>query len=253
MSTARDRPDARSPGSTAATTAVARAVAEDLEAIFPNAPPSSGGGRRLRLGGRVETAGEGRSRLEGRTAAVGAMIAAACVGVSAGALLTRGVGASRPPPAAAGVQVPRVASLAAVPQPITVAQPIAVSRPASPRAAAAKIHKVVARAPARARRGRPAVCRGSGCSLMAADARLRRAYAAAVRADVPRSVLIDYRDSWERLRRRAPRQPGLVVARYNQMAGDLNRMAGRRRVARAAPPSAGPWRSLRTELASLWR
>jgi len=88
---------------------------------------------------------------------------------------------------------------------------------------------------------------------MAADARLRRAYASAVRAGVPRSVLVDYHDDWERLRHRAPRQPGLVAARYNQMAGDLNRMAGRRQVARTAPPRVGPWRSLRTELASLWR
>jgi hypothetical protein len=242
-------------------------VAEDLEAIFPNAP-SATGGRRLRLGGRGETT-EGRVRLEGRGAAVGAMIAAACVGVSAGALLARGAAIPGSPPAA-HVQAPRTVVAAAPapsPEPLApaalraaVSQPIAptaASRPAPPRRqiSAAKVHKVVARAPSRARRVRSAVCHGSHCSgsLMAADARLRRAYTSAVRAGVSRGVLIDYRDDWERLRHRAPYQPGLVAARYNQMAGDLNRMAGRRRVASPAPRSVGPWRSLRTELASLWR
>lgn len=88
---------------------------------------------------------------------------------------------------------------------------------------------------------------------MAADRRLRRAYASAVRAGAPRSVLIDYRDDWQRLRRRAPREPRLVAARYDQMASELQHLAHRRSVAHAAPPRPGPWRSLRMQLAALWR
>jgi hypothetical protein len=88
---------------------------------------------------------------------------------------------------------------------------------------------------------------------MAADARLRRAYAAAERAGVANAALADYRDEWSRLRRRAPRQPALVAARYRRMAAELNHMAARERVARAEPPRVGPWRRFRMQLAALWR
>jgi hypothetical protein len=88
---------------------------------------------------------------------------------------------------------------------------------------------------------------------MQADARLRQAYAAAIRAEAPRSVVVDYRNEWEQLRQRAPDQPGLVTARYNEMAGELRRMAVRRQAAAASRPSALPRGGARTQLAALWR
>jgi hypothetical protein len=61
---------------------------------------------------------------------------------------------------------------------------------------------------------------------MAADRRLRRAYAAAVRAGVSRSILVAARDRWSATRRA---EPSRVVAVYGALAGDLERRAHRRR------------------------
>jgi hypothetical protein len=256
----------RAPGPTAGAAPVARAVAEDLEAIFPNAAPAqAGAGRRLRLG-RGDAPVRGKTRAEGRTAAIGALVAAAFVGVSAGLLLARSPG--KPAPAA---EAPRQLSLtsATLPSPGPLApgplhtpgpqpqpQPVIVrTELTAPAPAAAVRPRRISTQPARRPRPVRAACRGSHCgsSVMAADGRLRRAYASAVQAGVPRGVLIDYRNQWERLRHRAPREPGLVATRYDDMAAQLNRAAGRHRVAHVAPRQAPPWRSLRTEFASLWR
>jgi hypothetical protein len=240
---------------------VARAVAEDLEAIFPqDAPRPAAGRRRLKLeAGRERDAARRRRGLERRAASLGALVAAACLGLSAGALVAR-TGAplrSAPPSVSPGVPITVAqASLPspgplpeapAVPPPSPAVAPLEAAQPADPSAAAADA------APAAPRHGKPArTARHHGRSaVLAADARLRRAYASAERAGVAYAVLADYRDEWSRLRRRAPRQPVLVAARYRQMAGELNHMAARERTARAEP--LGPWRRFRTQLAALWR
>jgi len=258
MSTPSEIPAAPPPGRPGVAAPVAGSVAEDLAAIFPDAPPREGR-RRLRLGRRSEAPLSAMGRGQGRATAVGALIAAACVGVSAGAFLARAPGSAGPAPSVHS-ETPRAPGViaASLPSPGPLAPDPLHARVApapAPAVDSVRIHKASARAPARPRKVRAAVCRGSRCasSVMAADARLRRAYAAAARAGVSSRVLADYRDSWARLRHRAPRQPGLVIARYDQMARELDGMAEGRRVAHAAPRARGPWRSLRTELASLWR
>jgi hypothetical protein len=244
---------------------VARSVAEDLESIFPEPPaaPPAAGRLRLRLGRKP---GGSAGRGSRRAASLGGLAAAALVGVSAGALIGRGAQparhVARPPSAAPTLQI----ALAAAPSPGPLLPPAAVATPAvasaatlSPAAAApqprlkeAATSHVAHRRTARVAEhcGGPRHCHAV---LMAADARLRRAYAAAERADVPRSVLVDYHRRWSSLRRRAHHQPALVAARYRAMASDLDRMTTRPRVAHAEPPSVGPFRRFRMQLAALWR
>ncbi len=61
--------------------------------------------------------------------------------------------------------------------------------------------------------------------LMAADRRLRAAYARAARAGVPRQVLVAYHDRWEDLREDAGGRPDRVAAGYGRMSADLERLA----------------------------
>jgi hypothetical protein len=260
---------------------IARSVAEDLEAIFPHEPAAGAArSRRLQLGRGARGPGRRRSR-ERRAATVGGMIAAACVGLSAGALIARPIGpakVSRAPDDAGAPPAPGPLASAApgplappvAPPASTVAPSATRSAPSEAPAAASDAAAQAARQAARPRdvaavRPRPPAPRAAahaGCgqarcepdSLRLADARLRRAYASAVRAGVARPVLADYRAEWSRLRRSAPRQPRLVAARYRSMAGDLNQMAAhRRRTAHAAAPRPGPWRRFRMQLAALWR
>jgi hypothetical protein len=86
--------------------------------------------------------------------------------------------------------------------------------------------------PRRAGDGGPRAACAPRCShtdLMAADRRLRAAYSRAVRAGVPRRVLVAYRNRWADLRHDAVWRPSRVASGYGAMAGDLNRMAQRRR------------------------
>jgi hypothetical protein len=88
--------------------------------------------------------------------------------------------------------------------------------------------------------------------VLAADRRLRRAYAAAVKAGVARPVLVEYRDDWARLRRRAPREPARVVSGYGRMASALERPAQVQRTADERPLRRDDgWRHLGREIASL--
>jgi hypothetical protein len=82
-------------------TPVVRAVAEDLEAIFPPEPAARPAvGARLRLrGGSRDRGSRARSR-DRRAASLGALVAAACVGVSAGALIVRAGAPTKPAPPA---------------------------------------------------------------------------------------------------------------------------------------------------------
>lgn len=254
-------PDGAEPSGPAgaAPAPVARAVAEDLEAIFPDQPAEhEPAPRRLRLRRpRAERAG-GRER---RAARLGGLIAAACVGISAGALLARHQAPGKPPPVSPGAPI-AAASLPA-PGPLAVADAATapVVPPASPAPKPADVSQAggVVRAQAPSHRqvhaartcGRERRC--GAAALKAADARLRRAYLAAARAGAPRAVLADYRHQWERLRRRGAREPALVAARYRRMASELDRLAARERIARADPPGPRPWRRIRTQLAALWR
>lgn len=281
---------------------LARAVSDDLEIIFPNASPRPGG-LRLRLARRSDPPRPATGRGEGRAVVVGALVAAAFVGVSAGALFSHGPGPARPVQAAASspslesiavdpsrtapVSDPTLvrAPVAVAPTPVAISAPIrtvkahkasvhkvAASRAAERRASVRKVsghetaarqasvHKVstrkaAVRAPARTRTARAAACRSTACapSIYTADARLRESYTAAIAAKVPRGVLVDYRDEWEGLRHRAPDQSGLVAARYNDMAGELDRIAARRLAEGAAPRRSGSHHRLRTQLAELWR
>lgn len=61
--------------------------------------------------------------------------------------------------------------------------------------------------------------------LMAADRQLRRAYARAVSAGVPRPILVNYRNRWEDLRQEASWRPARVAIGYAAMASDLTRMS----------------------------
>jgi hypothetical protein len=72
--------------------------------------------------------------------------------------------------------------------------------------------------------------------LMAADRRLRAAYSHAIRAGVPRHVLVQYRDRWADLREDASWKPDRVAAGYGRMSDDLERMARRSHGRRAADP-----------------
>ena len=61
--------------------------------------------------------------------------------------------------------------------------------------------------------------------LFLADRQLRRAYARAVSAGVPRPILVDYRNRWADLRDEASWRPDRVAVGYRAMAGDLTRMS----------------------------
>ena len=253
---------------------VSRAVADDLESIFTQ-PGGSGGlvRRRLRLTGRAKrektTPGSSGER---RAARLGAVLASALIGVSAGALLAGVHPAQKPAPG-------RQLTVVAAPQPAPLSQLAAFAAPASqaaqlpPNALGAasasdrtpRPKKAVAREASRpgaavkpqrtrvaeATCGRHARCGRS--QVLAADARLRRAYSDAIRAGVSNTVLIDYRERWWNLRRHAPREPGRVVAGYRQMASELDRLAANSPRVHYAPPPQNGWRQLRTEIAGLWR
>ena len=205
---------------------LSRSVADDLEAILPpgeSAPPVRS---RLRLGAGAASTARAPER---RAARLGVLLAVACLGVSAGALLAHLPGRSPPPPR------PPLA----LPQPEAFAPALAL-RPAIPAAPpavhaaltqASPARRPVVQTPASRAHAAPQVCGAHGrcgrADVMAADRRLRSAYAAAVRAGVARPVLASYRTRWARLRPRAPTDPARVVVGYRGMASDLERLARR--------------------------
>jgi hypothetical protein len=88
--------------------------------------------------------------------------------------------------------------------------------------------------------------------VLAADARLRRAYRAAQRAGVSRPVLVSYRNRWAGLRGRATHDPGRVVRGYRQMASELEQLSRRGAIARASGEREG-WRAPGLLFGGLWR
>lgn len=261
---------------------VASDVADDLQAIFPNAPSRASASRL-----KIATGRDARpaARTQGRVAVIGAMVAAALGGLSAGALLGRGPTPAASAPAGRAEQVrivvaphpeartiqataspaPRpgppmlhgLPTLGPLAPPQLIQTSVAAPSPAPlVKAKAERPSKPDVRKIARRRAAPPSAsrCRGA-CDyedVLKADARLRRAYASAADAGVTRTVLVGYRNEWASLRHRAPRQPGRVVARYGEMARELERYASSPRVARAPGRRIHTLDGLRADLASLW-
>jgi hypothetical protein len=216
-------PDARAAEGRAQRT---RAVSADLEAIFgrpvataePPAPAA-----------RVAFAPQTAARRRLPAASLAALGAAALVGVAAGALLT--------PPPKHPAAAPAASHPAALPVEIAPAPKVVATVPHAADAALAQPRlKPAAEAPRPAARPAPAprrhVARARAgrhgdayAELKAADRRLRGAYAAAIRAGAPRSVIVDKRDRWDRLRRREAEHPARLAAAYRDLAHDLDRAA----------------------------
>jgi hypothetical protein len=236
---------------------LSRGVADDLDAIL--APAGEPASRKLRL--RGASAAPVRRRSDGRAARLGALAAAACIGVSAGAMIPKWSHEARPSAAAPAAPTPRtlaivqartpepaplqtaglvpIASLAPDPEP-------APKRAAPSRSAERRREAKVDRAPA------CASARHCGYSdVMAADARLRRAYGHAVRAGVARSVLVDYRNEWSSLRRGASHNPGRTAKGYRRLASELDEIATTHRVVYRPPREEHGLGRIGQELASL--
>jgi hypothetical protein len=244
-----------------------RSVSAELEQIFSEAvaspadPPPRG-----QAGSRVRTilAGSHGPRA-GRVATLGALCAAALVGVSFGSVLVKSPAFQPAPTAAAAAPARQTISIARADIPDAPAAPAAgpslpwptpafeaAALPAGPPVQAAAVRpaprevgprlaprKAAARAQAwkcqRLRGG--ALARCAYPTVIAADRRLRDAYASATRAGVSRSVLVSYRSAWADLRPRASRDPGHVIDRYDTLTRDLTRMAQQQRGRRASERS----------------
>jgi hypothetical protein len=218
----------------------APSVAAELEDIFLRATGlPSGRAVRLPPSRTVRSLAPGearRSRIP--VATFGALAAAALIGVSTGAVML-----SRPSatPAPAPQPAAPTAGPSALPAPAAPVVTLAGADESPTNLAEQKVERTSApRAAAPARRAG----RVTHADLMTADRRLRRAYAQAIDAGVPRHVLSDYRDRWEDLRHDASWRPERVASGYDAMAGDLTRLSQRHR-RRAAPPRRGwsEWRN----------
>jgi hypothetical protein len=240
---------------------VAQTVAEDLEPILAAAGvrQASPGGRLRLLGRTLRPKPDRRPQPERRAARAGVLMATACLGVAAGAFLSRPPhlrNATAPEAVSAGpaqrrleiVQAPAPGPL--TPETVGFAPGAAAPGPLAPTAvsfasaATPAVH--VRHKPKPVRRFR-ALSRPTpetytetslGCGetgsctdadLLSADRRLRSAYDSAARRGVPRPVLVDYRDRWSSLREHAPNEPGRVVRGYRQMAGELDDLPADRR------------------------
>src|SRR5450432_1276698 len=212
----------------------APSVSTELEAIFLGATglPSSRAAR-LAPNRKVRSfASGGRRATRIPVATFGAIAAAALLGLSAGAVILHRPAATptplafaAPPPAAAAGTPPLVVTLAGAGGSTTD-----LSAP--------KIRRIGDRRPAALHAARP-----THADLLLADRRLRRAYARAIDAGVPRPVLVSYRDRWADLRHDASWRPDRVAAGYGAMAGDLTRLSERRSAHHAQRRRTSPgWR-----------
>lgn len=199
-----------------------RAVAADLAEIFADSRPAAVGAgdsavRRLapRTGSRF------------KPATIGALLAAGLVGVSAGALLARDAqpAVKAPEPAIAAVTAPIPAP---VPTPVAPpAAPVIQAAATEPPPAVQKAVEVKAKPKPKPKKAKARPARASRADVLAADRRLRRAYDRAIRAGVPRPVLVDYRNRWNRLRRTTWDEPTQLVRGYDRLERGLSAEAGR--------------------------
>ena len=231
-------------------------VAGDVEGIF--APLRA---RQVTVDPRQPRHAEARVQTGARDASsarlasrIGAAVAALAVAVTVGAVWIKPVLDEQSRAAAAGALLastpPAIAMNNAqaqtsgpsgspqIPTEFTYIPPVQVtpSRP-PPRIAPAEARDVTAKG--------GAGCRSLGgqrrqacfhAQVMAADRRLRQAYARAGDAGVSRPAMVSYRNRWAVLRRQAIRDPGRVIAGYGAMAAELSREArlSERRYGRAA-------------------
>ncbi|MDB5467140.1 MAG: hypothetical protein JWQ46_1902 [Phenylobacterium sp.] len=245
---------------------LSRSVSAELDQIFSEAvtspadPPPRG-----RAASRVRTilAGSHRPRA-GRVATLGALCAAALAGVSFGSVLVKYPAFQPAPTAAAAAPARQTISIAKADIPDAPAAPAAgpslpwptpafeattpqgqAGQPPAVRPPLREIRprlaprKAVARSQGwkceRLRGG--ALARCAYPTVIAADRRLRNAYASATRAGVSRSVLVSYRTAWADLRPRASWDPGHVIDGYDTLTRDLTRMAQQHRARRASERS----------------
>lgn len=216
-------------------------VSAELETIFLDATglPSSRAARLapIRKGRGVSPAAP-RRRFP--IASLGAVVAAALVGLSTGAVVLRRPAVAEPPrhdplPIVLNAPAPN-------PTPAPVAT-LAAAGDSTTDLAAPKVQHAVAIAPKK----KIHASRVTHADLMTADRRLRRAYERAIDAGVPRPVLASYRNRWADLRMDASWRPDRVAVGYAAMAGDLTRLSERRHSRHA--PHARAWRGWR----NLWR
>ncbi|RAK60743.1 hypothetical protein DJ021_13460 [Phenylobacterium hankyongense] len=232
-------------------------MSAELEQIFSEVvaapadpPPRARGGSRVRT---ILAASHGRRA--GRVATLGGLCAAALVGVSFGSVVVKSpafqpahaaVAATatpaRQPISTANADAPEAAAVGRSlpwPTPAFEAGPPVQRAAVRPAGSQLAPRKAVARSPAwKCRRLKGgALARCAYPTVIAADRRLRTAYASASRAGVSRSVLVSYRSAWADLRPRASRDPGHVIDRYDTLTRDLTRMTRRQRAGRASERS----------------
>lgn len=262
MSTPCEIPGARPQVAVEMATPVTLSVAEDLAAIFPHEPrPRTE--TALQLAGSRHELTKAKRPVDRRAGTLGAIAAAALLGVAAGAMIGHEPAPARrdPPPVVQASAAPSPGPPPVGRSPATV-PPLQAAASEVETPAPARLRKVVAR-PAAAQHRPPArahpisTCVGPDCrppSVTAADERLRRAYDSAVDAGVSRNVLDDYHDQWEQLRHQAPHEPGAVAARYHALAGELDSMAaGRLRSTDVPPDRPSAWLDGDAQLAALGR
>jgi hypothetical protein len=210
-------------------------VSADLEDIFRGAPQPAPD---VAVTPRVHRV-RPRAR-DARThsiAGLGLAAAAGLAGLAIGLVAMRHPSTVTPPPPRPSASL-TVAQVQPPPRASELASPAALAaRPASApntvrTTTGPAIRRVAAREPALGRCARvsrgAALARCAYPAVMVADRRLRTAYGHAVRAGVPRPLLVSYRNRWASLRRDANDHPARTVAVYGAMADDLQRLARRR-------------------------
>lgn len=208
----------------------ARSVSADLEAIFGQPLAGAAQTRAKTVSAARAPRGEAAPGHRLSAASMGALAAAALAGLAAGSLLMKPVSpaktaashpAALPVEMTSGVTAPQTAE-ATLPEP----GPLAPTRAPSYALAAPPPAPGPARSVRRVR-AREACC--TYAEVQAADRHLRQAYAGAIRAGAPRSVIVEARDRWAAARRRAAHDPARLVASYRAIAGDLTRASARTR------------------------
>jgi uncharacterized protein YecT (DUF1311 family) len=218
---------------------LSRSVADELGEIFQPAPETAAEPAPARAQAVQPNARAGA----GRAARFGGVAAAALAAVALGAVFLdtappRVVAAKDAPTVPLVVtEAPQPPPRADLPTPVftpaetaeIATRPVTIKAAAKAPPARSKPKVVKARsAPAAGRCDRLSGDARARCAypeVMAADRRLRRAYAQATRAGVERARLVSYRNRWASLRHRADDQPTRVIAAYGDMAQDLSRLA----------------------------
>lgn len=202
---------------------LSRAVAADMTDIFAGLRPVNPA-----AGESVVRRVSPRRGSRFKPATVGALLAAGLVGVSAGAMLERDDPAVRQAAPVATAAIPPAPTKAPEPVPASQPAPSAPIVQASAPEPAPKVEKAVATRPKpKPKKAKARPTRASRAEVLAADRRLRRAYDRAIRAGVPRPVLVDYRNRWNRLRRTTWNEPAQLVRGYDRLERGLSQEAAR--------------------------